>query len=419
MTPPEDKPPREGLVRRFLRLPLGLLVGLAIVAVVVIYVAAPLNIAARTGAYPGIGWVLHTYMKQWARNWSFAVEKPEHADLSDPALIRLGAGYFEAGCAACHGAPGRERNPMVEMMEPPPPTLASKEVASFSDKELYWIVWNGVRYTAMPGWTGEHREDEVWAMVAFLRNYDKLAPQDYVHLAYGDVQPKGVDDGGAMSFGGLDNRLDKTVQNCARCHGDDGMGRDGTAPKIAGQSKEYLAATLEGYASGKRSSGFMQPIAAPLSTAEIAALAAHYADMQPDATARVPEDGAADTSAGETPGDLTALGERLAADGDPSRLVPGCSSCHEDKGAVPPRPIYPRIAGQKSRFIEAWLRLYRDRPLGGTDFANVMHVAAMGLTDHQIKALAAWYSSLPYDAGAGDAAQAKSAEASGATASPD
>ncbi|WP_322867954.1 c-type cytochrome [Aquicoccus sp. G2-2] len=405
MTPPQDKSGRGGGIRRWLcGLSFSMIAGVVILGAVIFYVAAPINIAARTGAYPGIGWVLHTYMKQWARNWSFWVEKPDYADLFDPAMIRLGAGYFETGCAACHGAPGRDRNPLVTMMEPPPPTLASKDVANFSDKELYWIVWNGIRYTAMPGWTGDNREDEVWAMVAFLRNYGKFAPHDYVNLAYGDAHPKGVD-GGAMSFGGLDNRLDKIVQSCARCHGEDGMGRDGTAPKIAGQSKEYLTATLEGYATGKRASGFMQPIAAPLSDTQIAALAAYYADKRPDATARKPAGEAADAPDDTT---LKVLGERLAAKGDPSRFVPSCNSCHEDKGSVQPRAEYPRIAGQEGRFIEAWLRLYRDRPLGGSDFAEVMHVSATGLTDHQIKALAAWYSSLPYDAGAKDAAQAKS-----------
>ena len=340
-----DDKPEHSRICRLVRLPLGVIGSVLILGAVVTYVAAPLNIAARVGPYPGIGWVLHTYMKQWARNWSFWVEKPDYADLSEPALIRLGAGYFETGCADCHGAPGRARNPIVEMMEPSPPTLASKEVANFSDKELYWIIWNGVRYTAMPGWTGDDREDEVWAMVAFLRNYEKIAPQDYVDLAYGDVHPKGVGDGGAMSFGWPGNRLRETVQNCARCHGDDGMGRDGTAPMIAGQSKEYLTATLEGYASGMRPSGFMQTIAAPLSADEIVALAAHYAKMRPGAIASRAEDV---KPTGETESSLKALGERLAADGDPTHFVPGCSSCHEGSGAVAPQQNTPGSPGRKA-----------------------------------------------------------------------
>lgn len=399
MTASKDKRGRKSIPRRLLRLPTVMLAAVVIFAALVVFVTTPLNISARIGAYPGIGGVLHSYMRQWARNWSYWIEKPEYIDLSDAGLVRLGAGYFETGCAACHGAPGRARNPVVKMMEPPPPDLASGEVSNLSDKELYWIVWNGVRYTAMPGWTGDHREDEVWAMVAFLRNYEEVAPQDYIRLAYGDVQAQADGDGGAISFSGPGDRLDKAVQNCARCHGVDGMGRDGTAPKIAGQSRQYLTATLAGYASGKRASGVMQPIAAALSNTEIARLAAHYGDMQPDAKLHAATHGETNAPDTEAERDLRTLGERLASKGDPSRFVPSCRSCHEVKGTVAPRAEYPRIAGQESRFIEAWLWLYRDRPAGGTDFSNVMHVAAKGLSDHQIKALAAWYSALPYDAG--------------------
>lgn len=386
--------PGRGFRQWFAHLPFGMIAGVTILGIIVLYFAAPINVAARIGKFPGFSWVLHTYMKQWAQNWSAWVEKPAYLDLSDPALIRLGAGYFESGCAACHGAPGRERNPIVELMEPPPPALAP-QIPTFSDNELYWIIWNGIRYTAMPGWTGNHREDEVWAMVAFLRNYGSLSPQDYVRLAYGDIRPSGLD-GGKVSFGGPGSELKDPTQNCARCHGDDGLGRDGTAPKIAGQSKDYLAATLAGYASGVRSSGFMQPIAAALSEAEITTLAEHYAALPATGTGVENTSKSADTRNGAEQAELKTLGQRLATGGDPSRFVPVCNSCHEDGGAVSPRLIYPRIAGQESRFIESWLRFYRDRPLGGTSFANVMHVAAAGLTDREIEALALWYSSQPY-----------------------
>ena len=397
------------------RRPIPVLGAVAAVLAVIFVVATPLNVAARIGSYPGIGWVLHTYMKNWSRNWSVGIRPPAYVDMSDPALVRLGAGHFESGCAPCHGAPGRDRNPLVHMMEPPPPSLGSK-VGDFSDRQLYWILWNGVRYSGMPGWTGADREDEIWAMVAFLRQYPELAPQDYIEEAYGDdVRPHGLD-GGKMSFGGLDDRLDATMQNCARCHGADGMGRDGTAPKIAGQSAEYLAATLQAYASGKRSSGFMQPIAAPLSQEEIATLAANFASMRP--SAERPDASGAGASPtdvqnadGQNANDLMALGRQLATAGDPSRFIPSCNSCHEANGGVSPRPEYPQIAGQDRRFLAGWLGVYRDRPLGGTAFATVMHYAAKGLTDRDIDALAAWYSSQPYEARMVDGRQARSPDA--------
>ena len=177
------------LGRLYHRRPIPVLGAAAIVLGTIFVFVTPLNVAARVGSYPGLGWVLHTYMKNWSRNWSIGVNPPIDMDMSDPALVRLGAGYFESGCAPCHGTPGRERSPLVHMMEPPPPSLGSK-VGNFSDRQLYWIIWNGIRYSGMPGWTGDDRQDEVWAMVAFLRQYPSLSAQDYVQQAYGHVQPE-------------------------------------------------------------------------------------------------------------------------------------------------------------------------------------------------------------------------------------
>ncbi len=202
-----------------------------------------------------------------------------------------------------------------------------------------------------------------------------------------------------MSFGGLAARLDKTMQDCARCHGEDGMGRDGTAPKIAGQSKEYLLATLRGYASGERSSGIMQPIAAPLSDAELDEIASRIARKHPS-DANISAAGEAQNQDQnqdqDQQGELIALGQRLAAEGDPPalraavqfvprgrgrRVAPRGLSTHRRAGAPLPRGL----ASPLSR-----------PPLWRSSSANVMHFAATGLTDHQINALATWYSSQPY-----------------------
>ncbi len=183
---------RGGRVARALRRrPFAVLATAIVLGGIVFYVAAPLNIAARIGPYPGVAWILHTYMQHWSRSWSMGVEKPDFVDLSDPALIRLGAGYFETGCAPCHGAPGRERNPLVKLMEPSPPDLA-RHLQNYDTRQLYWIVWNSIRYTGMPGWTGDHRQDEVWAMVAFLKKYRDLDAKHYDELAYGEIEPNDV-----------------------------------------------------------------------------------------------------------------------------------------------------------------------------------------------------------------------------------
>jgi mono/diheme cytochrome c family protein len=53
-------------------------------------------------------------------------------------------------------------------MLPQPPDLADV-VGEWNNAQLFRIVKHGVRFTGMPAWPMQDRDDEVWAMVAFLR----------------------------------------------------------------------------------------------------------------------------------------------------------------------------------------------------------------------------------------------------------
>ena len=340
--------------------------------------AAPYNIAARIPHPPGVAWLLHTYMENSVRTWSRGMEPPDWADLDDPALVQLGAGHFETGCAPCHGAPGRPPNPLTREMRPAAPPL-DVPAEEYEPHELYWIVRNGLKYTGMPAWSGAGRDDEPWALAAFLQRYPELDAQTYAELAYGAEAPTDLAASRRFAFGGMTDRLGTLTANCARCHGADGLGRDGTAPKIAGQARAFLETTLAAFAYGRRPSGIMEPIAAALSPEEIAQLAEHYADLP-----------RFEGTAGD-PSDLARVGAELASRG--TAETPSCLSCHGENLTPPRNPMYPRIAGQEERFLVIWLRLWRERPFGGTDYALVMHEAARWLSDVEIAALAAYFAS--------------------------
>ena len=47
-----------------------------------------------------------------------------------------------------------------------------------SDGALYFIVMNGIRYTAMPAWADEHTPDEIWKMVSFVRKLPRITPEE-------------------------------------------------------------------------------------------------------------------------------------------------------------------------------------------------------------------------------------------------
>jgi len=76
------------------------------------------------------------------------------------------------------------------------------------------------------------------------------------------------------------------VSMCTGCHTIPGyqasFPRVYHVPKIAGQSAKYIEAALSGYKKGERSHPTMQAIAQGLSDAQIAALAAYYAERGSD-----------------------------------------------------------------------------------------------------------------------------------------
>src|SRR5690606_8681024 len=89
-------------------------------------------------------------------------------------------------------------------------------------------------------------------------------------------------------------------------------------PRIAGLDAGYLEATLEAFASGRRQSGMMQPVAGALDEVQRQRLARHFARIEAEA---VPAPETTDAAA-------VARGRRLALQGDGARRIPACAECH-------------------------------------------------------------------------------------------
>ena len=71
------------------------------------------------------------------------------------------------------------------------------------------------------------------------------------------------------------------LDECAACHGVDGIARDTEVPHIAGQNERYLYNQMMAFRSGKRAHKEMRYMARSMSAADIAALAAYYAALPP------------------------------------------------------------------------------------------------------------------------------------------
>ena len=338
------------------------------------------SISASSGHWKTTGWLLHYAMRRAVSTQSMGIEAPP---LDDPGLVLKGAGHYETGCAICHGAPGRERSPIVRGMTPEPPLLAPR-IKQWEPQELFWIVKHGIKYTAMPAWPTANRDDEIWAMVAFLQALPAMSEQRYRELAL-NVRAENRESASAGRPGSPKGALETVLADCSRCHGADGGGRgDGAVPRLAGQSEAYLLGTLQAYASGKRHSGIMQPVAAGLEPQLLRAAAKHYAELSVTAIAD-------DSTA--APGVL-AHGKQLAERGIPERGIPSCVHCHGPKRS-PRNPMYPDIAGQYAGYLKQQLDLFTAGTRGGSEYVHIMHSAAQRLTPEQIQALADYYASLP------------------------
>jgi cytochrome c553 len=342
-------------------------------------VAGVIPVKASANHWAITSWFLHFAMRRSIATHTIGMKLPS---LADPMLVLKGAGHFEMGCRPCHGGPGEHTPRVAHAMLPPPPELAP-QIASWTDEELFYIVKHGIKMTGMPAWPSQRRDDEVHAMVAFLKKLPELDAPMYRRLVYGEgtevARTPGKD---SLSADGLVRPARTT---CARCHGLDGLGRGIPAfPRLAGQPEEYLAASLTAFASAKRASGTMEAIAAALSAADLRALANHFSSLP-----------AAGHRERATPANAGALarGEAIALKGIPSQDVPSCQDCH-GPGAAPRNPGYPRLAGQYADYLVLQLELFRDGRRGGSRLEHIMRPLAGRMSPDQIRDVALYYEAL-------------------------
>jgi cytochrome c553 len=322
------------------------------------------NVGASTGHWAVTAWFLHFAMHNSVETHAMGIEAPA---LDDPALVLKGAGHYEQGCAPCHGTPGNAPNPVVRKMTPPPPHLGDR-IERWTPEELFWIVKHGVKFTAMPAWPAQNRDDEVWAITAFLLRFPELSPAEYRRLAHGEATGGGETTADAV-LGALADPLGPILANCARCHGYDGSGRgEGAFPILNGQKEAYLYESLKSYAAGERFSGMMQLAASGLSHASMAGLARHYATTGRIGSSAAGRGGDAEETGGvrlsEADAAMRREGEAIARVGVPAAGIPACASCH-GPASTPRHPLYPLLAGQVPGYLSLQLTLFKTGARGG------------------------------------------------------
>lgn len=387
-------------------------VGVAAAVLAAIVVSSGWADLAASKPHPD-GWArfLHFVFKRSTAHHAPDVATP--ADLDAPFRIAAGAAYYGQVCAHCHAGPGLGQNPVVLSMRPRPQYLASDLVQPdnlYTPQELFRILKGGVKYSAMPSWPADGRDDEIWHMVAFLRALPKMSPVTFRNLAIVAPSPAPPSEGRdfgpptrgrgyalrndaeppaasfayrtpALGFAGYALTRDPRA-TCARCHGADGAG-GGIFPNLTIQEPDYLARTLYAFAQGRRRSGFMQVVASELSPQQIKALAAYYAALPRRAT---------ETGHGPVP----TLGQQLALAGEPAKGLGPCAGCHGVNRAA--GKAYPSLEGQDRWYVANQMRVFRAGGRGQIEGQNPMVAIAGKLDDREIEAVSTYYAAQPPNA---------------------
>lgn len=85
--------------------------------------------------------------------------------------IARGRRAFGSYCMVCHGLDGQNTGvPFADRMAPPVPSLASESVQKYTDGQLHSIIQNGIYPSGMPAAKGILNDDEIWAIVTYIRH---------------------------------------------------------------------------------------------------------------------------------------------------------------------------------------------------------------------------------------------------------
>ena len=104
----------------------------------------------------------------------FFIRRASRGEIPSPtkdvsASLAEGDKIFGTDCSECHGNSGRKPTDAGRWMYPRAADLGSPEVQRYSDRELFWIVKNGIRLSGMPAFSRVESDENIWDLVHFVR----------------------------------------------------------------------------------------------------------------------------------------------------------------------------------------------------------------------------------------------------------
>ncbi len=172
---------------------------------------------------------------------------------------------------------------------------------------------------------------------------------------------------------------------CITCHGLAGEGDGNLVPRLAGMERGHFLRQMEYYSEGLRRHPQMTWIADHVDWPARQRLSIYYEELP--WPRNVPEPGLEPDGAACEPAII-----RLYHEGDPSRGLASCASCHGDDG-MGVGAGNPAVAAQPAPYIAAQLRKWRQGERYATD-GNMLAISRL-LADEEVAPLADYIAALP------------------------
>lgn len=190
--------------------------------------------------------------------------------------------------------------------------------------------------------------------------------------------------GAAMAAGkpgAMASDVSAKVTYCKTCHGLSGQGFHGDVPipRLAGQTVEYFENQVHAFIEHRRNNPIMYNVAHAMPPAMLRTIAEHFQGLDPKPL-------------GGGSRELAAAGKKIYEEGA-GDAIPACATCHGPDGKGEGQ--FPRLAGQLQDYffqkLTNWTK-ERGQDPHKTDPSAIMQPIAYGLSEQQIKAIAAYLS---------------------------
>lgn len=93
---------------------------------------------------------------------------------------------FHEACDGCHGTANERSISGMKELYPRVPQFGF-EPPALLDWQIFWVAKNGIRYTAMGGYSPEMSDDRAWRVALFLSRLNSLPPD--VVVKWHEKQP--------------------------------------------------------------------------------------------------------------------------------------------------------------------------------------------------------------------------------------